>query len=291
VPTFVVDTADEVARVADQAPGAAVLCRLATSGEGSDWPISRKYGVSPGACVEILHRAARLGLDPAGVSFHVGTQQRDPRMWTAPIDAAATIFGRLRRLGHRPWLLDLGGGFPACHANGHPPLADYASTILSALDRAFGEDRPATAIEPGRGIVGDAGVLVASVVGESWRGGRRWVYLDAGVFTGLVETLGEAIRYRIATDRSGPVGPAVLAGPTCDSVDVLYERTPVMLPIGLREGDSVRFESAGAYTSSYSTVGFNGFPPLPTRLVSGPRPPDASGVRHDGALGMTGRPA
>ena len=102
----------------------------------------------------------------------------------------------------------------------------------------------------------------------TWRGGRRWVYLDAGVYSGLVETLGESIRYRLRTDRDGdPVGPAVLAGPTCDSVDVLYEHEPVVLPLTLREGDQVRFGAAGAYTTTYATVGFNGFAPLPTVLV------------------------
>ena len=116
-----------------------------------------------------------------------------------------------------------------------------------------------------RGVVGDAGWLTSEVVGVSWRGGRRWIYVDAGVYTGLVETLGEAIRYRLYTERDeSELGPAVLAGPTCDSVDVLYEKAPVMLPLTLREGDRIVFGSAGAYTTSYSTVGFNGFAPLPT---------------------------
>ena len=126
-------------------------------------------------------------------------------------------------------------------------------------------------IEPGRAVAGDAGVLVAGVIGVSIRAGRRWVYLDAGVFTGLVETLGESIRYRVeAPRRSGPLVPAVLAGPSCDGVDVLYERTPVWLPADLAEGDRVWIRSAGAYTTSYSSVGFNGFAPLRTSLVGGP---------------------
>ena len=148
-------------------------------------------------------------------------------------------------------------------------LQTYVDTIHQALGDYFAEPRPRLIIEPGRGVVGDAGVLVTEVVGVSWRGGRRWVYLDAGIYSGLVETLGEAIRYRLTTDRDGDErGPVVLAGPTCDSVDVLYEQTPALLPLTLREGDQVTFCSAGAYTTSYSTVGFNGFAPLATVLAS-----------------------
>ena len=121
---------------------------------------------------------------------------------------------------------------------------------------------------PAAGIVGDAGTVVASVVGVVDRGGSRWVFLDAGVFTGLVETLDEAIRYRLETPGvHGPTGPCVLAGPTCDSADVLYETTPVDLPLALAEGDEVRLHAAGAYSTCYSTVGFNGFAPLPTVIT------------------------
>jgi ornithine decarboxylase len=123
-------------------------------------------------------------------------------------------------------------------------------------------------VEPGRGVVADAGTLVTTVIAVVRRGGTRWVFLDAGVFTGLVETLDEAIRYPIRTSADGgPTGPCVLAGPTCDSADVLYEKSPVHLPLALGEGDTLRLLSAGAYTTCYSTVGFNGFAPLPTRLV------------------------
>jgi ornithine decarboxylase len=264
VRVFVVDSAAEVHKVAQAAPGTAVLCRLVTSGDGSDWPLSRKFGCSVTQAVEILRLAGRLGLDPAGVSFHVGSQQRDPDAWRSPIAAAATVFRALRGGGLDPWLLDLGGGFPARHEGDAPALAAYGAVIEEQLRESFGTQRPRVIAEPGRAVVGDAGALVTSVVGVVQRGDARWVYLDAGVFTGLVETLDEAIRYRLETSADGgPTGPCVLAGPTCDSADVLYQVTPVQLPLALTEGDIVRFESAGAYTACYSTVGFNGFDPLP----------------------------
>jgi ornithine decarboxylase len=265
VDLFVVDSEAEIDKVADTAPGASVLCRLLTSGAGSDWPLSRKYGCTEHEAASLLVRAARQGLGAAGLSFHVGSQQRDPWAWQDPIEASARVFDAVRSLGLRPWILDLGGGFPATLEGDVPGPAAYGAAITEAVARSFRASPPTTLIEPGRGIVADAGVLVTSVISVVYRGDVRWVFLDAGVFTGLVETLDEAVRYRLETDRPGePVGPCVLAGPTCDSADVLYERTPVQLPLTLAEGDQVRILAAGAYTSCYSTVGFNGFAPLAT---------------------------
>ena len=231
--------------------------------------MSRKYGCSSHESVEILIAAHELGLDAAGLCFHVGSQQRDPEAWAEPIAAAGRVFTLLRNSGLDPRILDLGGGFPAEYDEGCPPIEAYGETVERHLHLAFGNDRPQTIVEPGRGIVGDSGTLVASVVAVIQRGPVRWVFLDAGVFTGLVETLGEAIRYRLRTTADGGVtGPCVLAGPTCDSADVLYEEQMVDLPVTLAEGDEVRLLSAGAYTSCYSSVGFNGFEPLPTMTGS-----------------------
>jgi ornithine decarboxylase len=262
---FVTDSDGEVAKVAAAAPGSEVLIRIDTSGEGSDWPLSGKFGCAPQEAVALLRQAADLGLEAAGIAFHVGSQQRDPSRWEAPIASASRAFGELRDLGIDLRILDIGGGLPAAHEGNFPSLGVYRDTIFGALERYFGSDPPELIIEPGRGVVGDAGWLTSEVVGVNWRGGRRWVYVDVGVYTGLVETLGEATRYRLFTERGeSELGPAVLAGPTCDSVDVLYEKAPVMLPLSLQEGDRIVFGSAGAYTTSYSTVGFNGFAPLPT---------------------------
>ncbi len=265
---FVVDSPGEVRKLSAAAPGSSVLVRIVTSGSGSDWPLSRKYGCRAEEAIGLLRDAGDLGLLPAGVSFHVGSQQRDPLAWGPPIRTAATVFEALRAAGHRPWLLDLGGGFPAALDDEVLDVGAYGRAIRAQLTEAFGVDVPETIIEPGRGVVGDAGTVVTRVVGVVQRADARWVFVDAGVFTGLVETLDEAIRYRLETPGvSGPTGPCVLAGPTCDSADVLYESTPVDLPLSLAEGDELRIHSAGAYTTCYSTVGFNGFDPLPTVLL------------------------
>lgn len=265
VRTFVADSVDEIDKLADTAPGSAVLVRMRTSGAGSDWPLSR-FGAAPSLCVDLLEHAVDRGLDAAGVAFHLGSQQRDPAAWEEPIANAAAVFALAHARGHRPWLLDVGGGFPAAHDGDYPAFAQYAAQIRCTLREDFGAYVPHLIVEPGRGIVGDAGRLVAEVVGVAWRGDRRWVHLDAGVFTGLAGLREESVRCRITTDRDGDaVGPAVLAGPTCDSADVLDERIQAVLPLSLCEGDRVVFCSAGAYTASRSTVG-NGFASLTTYL-------------------------
>ena len=139
------------------------------------------------------------------------------------------------------------------------------------MRKHFGNRIPETIIEPGRGLVGNAGVIEAEVVLVSKKSGKdetRWVYLDIGRFGGLAETLDESIRYPIRTPRDGDeVGPCVLAGPTCDSADVLYEKRPYELPISLEVGDTVLIEGAGAYTATYASVAFNGFAPLRTHHI------------------------
>ena len=151
---------------------------------------------------------------PAGLSFHVGSQQRDPEAWNAPIEAAARVFRTLRRQGVDLRLLDLGGGFPAHLEGGCPPLAAYGAAIERHLSRHFGDRRPETLVEPGRAVVGDAGTLVSTVVAVVRRGRTRWVFLDAGVFTGLVETLDEAIRYPLRTNVDGGPDRSLRAGGT-----------------------------------------------------------------------------
>jgi ornithine decarboxylase len=264
---FAVDSEPEVDKVARAAPGAAVLCRLATDGRGARWPLSGKFGCDPDTAVQVLIRAARLGLEPTGVAFHVGSQQCDPRAWERPIGAAGSVFRAARAQGLPLRVLNLGGGFPVRYREEVPDIGQFAAAIRAAIDRHFGgQDEPPRLIaEPGRFLAAPAGVLRSEVVLVSGRGGVRWVYLDVGRFSGLAETDGEAIVYDLRTSRDGgPTGPVVLAGPTCDSVDVLYGAGRVRLPSDLRAGDYVDVLAAGAYTASYSSVGFNGFPPLPT---------------------------
>ncbi len=268
---YSVDCEAEVDKVARAAPGAHVFCRILCDGAGAEWPLSRKFGCEPEMAVGVLEHAHRSGLVAYGVSFHVGSQQGNVNAWDGALASAAALFRELAERGIQLRMVNLGGGFPAKYLKDVPGVPNYGRAILDAVSRHFGNRLPETIIEPGRGMVGNAGVIKAEVVLISRKQADdpvRWVYLDIGKFGGLAETMDEAIRYPIRTAHDGDDStPCVLAGPTCDSADVLYEKAPYSLPISLAIGDEVLIEGTGAYTTTYSAVAFNGFPPLQSFVI------------------------
>jgi ornithine decarboxylase len=266
---FAVDCREEVEKISRAAPGSRVFCRILCAGDGAEWPLSRKFGCEPELAIGVLEHAHRLGLDAYGISFHVGSQQPNPAAWDAALKATAEVFRTLSDRGIQLRMVNLGGGFPAKYLKKIPLVKQYGRAISSALRKHFGNRIPETIIEPGRGMVGDAGVIKAEVVLISKKAAGeeepRWVYLDIGKFGGLAETMDESIRYPIRTSRDrDELAPCVLAGPTCDSADVLYEKQPYALPVSLEIGDKLLIEGTGAYTATYSAVAFNGFAPLQT---------------------------
>jgi ornithine decarboxylase len=265
---FAVDCKPEVEKIARAAPGARVFCRFLFDCAGAEWPLSRKFGCEPAMVVDVLEHAHQLGLEPYGVSFHVGSQQKNPNAWDRALASAAAVFRECGERGIQLSMVNLGGGFPTKYLKNVPTVKNYGSAIFRALRRHFGNRIPETIIEPGRGMVGNAGMIEAEVVLVSRKSENeevRWVYLDIGKFGGLAETMDESIRYPIRTPREGDeLAPCVLAGPTCDSADVMYEKDPYLLPVSLEIGDKVLIEGTGAYTATYSSVAFNGFEPLKT---------------------------
>ena len=268
---FSCDSRGELEKLARHAPGSRISVRLLTDGTGAEWPLSRKFGCDLAMAADLLVHARALGLTPDGVSFHVGSQQTDPRAWDAPIAMAAELFNVLRARGISLRCLNIGGGFPAQYLAPVPPIGAYGDAIDDALGRHFGRHRPQLVVEPGRYLVADAGILQTEVVlvaRKSYDPRVRWVFVDCGKFGGLAETIDESIKYRLRVPgRTGPLTRVVLAGPTCDSADILYERTVCRLPEDLEEGDRIQILSAGAYTHTYASVGFNGFLPLPVVFV------------------------
>ena len=268
---FAVDCHEEVDKIARQAPGARVFCRVLTDGEGAEWPLSRKFGCVPVMAVDVLEHAVKLGLEAYGVSFHVGSQQTDLAAWDKALADANAVFRAMAEKGVTLKMVNMGGGFPTRYLKDVPAAEAYGRAIFSALRKHFGNRIPETIIEPGRGMVGNAGVIKSEIVLISRKSAEdqvRWVYLDIGKFGGLAETMDEAIRYPITTPRDGDATePCVLAGPTCDSADVMYEKTPYALPISLTIGDEVLIEGTGAYTTTYASVAFNGFEPLRSYVI------------------------
>ncbi|MCU4651248.1 type III PLP-dependent enzyme [Roseibacterium sp. SDUM158016] len=262
---YAADAEEELEKIAAHAPGAEVYIRLIVEASGADWPLTRKFGTSRDKALALMGLARELGLRPVGLSFHVGSQTRDPAMWESTLDQVAAIWIEARDAGFALDLLNIGGGFPAFYGEDIPHPTLYAAAVMDRVAARF-PGVPRVMAEPGRGLVAEAGMIAAEVLLVSRKSDDdlcRWVYLDIGKFSGLAETMDEAIRYQFATDRDHEgTGPCILAGPSCDSADVLYEKRPVAMPLGLKAGDRIIIRNCGAYTSSYSSVGFNGFPPL-----------------------------
>ena len=265
VPMFAFDSAEEAEKIAKHAPGAQVYCRIAVDNAGADWPLSRKFGCEIDSARRHMLYAAELGLQPIGLSFHVGSQQTGTAAYEAAIAKVAMLFTDLKDRGLKMRMLNLGGGFPIRYRDEVPGIDEFGRAIGHALAKAFGNAIPDTLVEPGRFLVGDAGVLASEVVLVSRRNDDdavRWVYLDIGRFGGLAETEGEAIRYRISTTHDGsPQGPVVIAGPSCDGTDVMYDKANYRLPMALASGDRVLLHGTGAYVTSYASQFFNGFRP------------------------------
>lgn len=276
VTMFAADSEDEVRKIAQAAPGAEIQVRISVPSEGASWPLSRKFGCPADRALELLVLARDLGATPTGISFHVGSQQTDMAAWDRALTTAAPIFDAARAKGITLTILNMGGGVPARTRDLNPQIDAYGATVMSRLDHHFGEGSgrtmPRLMIEPGRSIVANAGVIEAEVVtvaqARDRACGRRWIYLDIGRYSGLAETMDEAIQYCLITGRDGgDTEPTVLAGPTCDSSDTMYEENTYALPRDLTAGDKVWILAAGAYTTTYSSVCFNGFKPLETYCI------------------------
>jgi ornithine decarboxylase len=260
---FAVDSPAELDKVVAFAPGAAVYVRLCTAAAGSAVPSEGKFGVDASTARALLGRAATLGLRPYGITFHVGSQMTDPSAWEDAIERAGELMSALLDDGIRIALLDLGGGFPARYDTDNPDLATYAKHIRFAVD-AYLPYPVELVVEPGRALVAEAGVMVATVIGVALRGGVRWAHLDVGAFNGLMEALetGNRLRYPVSDSRRSTAQiPFHLTGPTCDSQDTVLR--DVALSADLAVGDRVHIHVAGAYTTGYASR-FNGFdiPPV-----------------------------
>ncbi|HEX9674107.1 MAG TPA: type III PLP-dependent enzyme [Burkholderiales bacterium] len=251
---FVLDSVEELRKIHGIKPDAKLYVRIEAPNVGSDWPLTGKFGMKAQEVDAIVAEAVALKADLAGVTFHVGSQCRNPENWRVALEKARSLFELMARAGLRPRLLNIGGGFPVRHVKPIPSIEVIGGVVNEGL-KAFGEEVQVIA-EPGRYLVSDAGYFVCRVLGTATRAGKRWMHWDAGLFGGVIES-SEGLKYRIRTDRSGPDVPWTVGGPTCDSVDIVLRDEP--LPSDLQERDFVYIRNAGAYTTAYASQ-FNGFP-------------------------------
>ncbi len=267
---YATDSFEDVDKLARAAPKAKVFFRILTEGLGADWPLSRKFGSHPEMTRNLILHARDLGLEPYGISFHVGSQQRDIGQWSTALSNVGSIFAWAEDHGIKLSMVNMGGGFPANYTDPTNPIEHYAGDITSFLKMNFGEELPEIIIEPGRSMTGDCGVIVTEIVNVAKKSTHdlyHWVFFDIGKFGGLIETLDEAIKYPIYFEKHGPTLDIIIAGPTCDSMDILYEKHSYDMPAGTKIGERAYILTTGAYTQSYSSIYFNGFPPLTSYIL------------------------
>ena len=187
---YAVDSINEAKKISQVAPGSSIYCRFQTNGFGADWPLTNKFGVPPSEVLEILKTANHLGLIPVGLSFHVGSQQRNNRKWDEAIAQAAKLFKLAQSIGINLEILNIGGGFISNYRGKMPSIQDTCEAINASVKRHFGHSSPQLIAEPGRYIAGDAGVIETEVISVSVKGDdlKRWIYVDIGTFGGLIET-------------------------------------------------------------------------------------------------------
>lgn len=265
---FASDSENDVMNIAKNAPGSKVYFRLMWDCVGSDWPLSRKFGTHGRKILSLIELAKKLGLKPCGISFHVGSQQKYVGEWSDAINQSKYLFGEAKKKFNIDLsLLNLGGGLPVQYISPIEKTEHYTSNIVKYLTNDFGSNMPEIIIEPGRSLVADAGIIVTEVINASQKTQSkhdRWLFVDIGKFNGLIETIDENIKFPIfeQVKHKQKKIPMILAGPTCDSMDTLYEKFKYQFSADIAEGDKLFVLVTGAYTQSYSSINFNGFPSL-----------------------------
>ncbi len=269
---FAVDCEGELDKIAREAPGAAVYVRVRVDDSGSVFPLSRKFGAESHHARALLQQAEQLGLRPYGLTFHVGSQCAATSSWRQAIASMARLMRQLRSDGIEIDMLDIGGGFPARYDDPVPSIVQIGKVVNRALDELLPYEPKLLAAEPGRHLVAETAVMVATVLGREERAGEEWLYVDVGAYNGLMETQQTVGQWRFPLWSSRPdhgvvpQAPFTVTGPTCDSADTMFYGAA--LPVTMSEGDRLFIASAGAYTLSYASH-FNGFPPPQTVFLNG----------------------
>ncbi len=250
---YAYDSVLEVEKMARYLSGANVYVRLSVPNEGSEWPLSRKFGVELDEALDLLVFAAEKGLNPVGITFHVGSQCTNIYNWNTALDKARQLWEMAEGRGIGLRMLNIGGGYPIRYTKTVVDVETIDKKIDAVLSQKFPREIDIF-IEPGRAVIGDAGVFVSTVIGKARRGDENWLYIDVGVFNGLMESVG-GIKYTYTVGSRSEPKRWTIAGPSCDSFDVIDREVELPEP---EVGNRLLILSSGAYTVSYASE-FNGF--------------------------------
>jgi ornithine decarboxylase len=264
---YALDSLDEIKKLSEIAPGANVYIRIQVSDYGSKFPLSKKFGLLPSHVVEYAAAAESMNLKVRGLAFHVGSQSENPQVWESAFETSGALIDRLSQIGVTIDFLDIGGGFPADYGQPIPSIGVTCRYINKAIKKHIPKGVQVVA-EPGRFMVAESSVIVTEIIAREHRSGTDWLYLDMGVFQGLMEPLEMAgWKYPTFTDKNprGYKKDFVLTGPSCDAYDTIG--MDYSLPSDINKGDKVYIGSAGAYTSVYGS-NFNGFQIPETYFIS-----------------------
>ena len=260
---FAYDSEMEIDKLSKLAPGSKGYLRIIVDNSGSDWPLTNKFGADASRALDLLEYARKSKIIPYGITFHVGSQCLNPKNWSNALITVAEIFHLAKEKGINLKLINLGGGIPVQHIKKAPQVMEIKNKIEKTIKNSFKQYHDLELfIEPGRAVVGDSANLVTSLILRAKRGSENWIYLDVGVFNGLMESI-EGFSYEIISERhinkklkKNDLIPYTIAGPSCDSVDTMFKN--YLLPKDLKLGDRLYIINAGAYTLSYAS-NFNGF--------------------------------
>ena len=262
---FVFDNDEELKKLARHAPESDVILRIAAHNDAAYYKLSTKFGCDPVQAMRLLNKAKKLGLNPVGVCFHIGSQCSKADAFNEALENAMRVFREAKKDGIKLECVDIGGGFPVTYGNGHNGGCE-PKTFLQQTAKVLDEYVPPAVnifCEPGRYIIGDACDLVTRVIGKSKRKGIIWYYLDDGYYQDYADVHASKWHFDFFSGRRGKKIRSVLAGPTCDSYDVMAKS--IWLP-ELEVGDIVISPNTGAYASAIAS-NFNGFSPAEVVFV------------------------
>lgn len=259
------DNEPELYKLAKHYPGARVICRIKVENRGSVVELSLKFGAEPDQAFFLLRKAKTLGLVPEGISFHVGSQTSNVENYLQALEISSDIFREAKENGLPLKTVDIGGGFPIQHFDNEIGINfERMAYHIRKQSKALFDKNVKFMAEPGRFLVGPAGILVTQVIGRAFRNNKNYYYLNDGIYADFSGMVFDHCRYEFKTLRRGQTFLSALAGPTCDSFDTLSMNEEIP---ELYVGDAVYVKNIGAYSCASATSGFNGFAPAKIVMV------------------------